>query len=198
MTADKRALRAAVLARRDALAPAARAAASAVITERLLARPALARAQTVAAYLTFGSEFDTSAFARAVIGSGRRLALPRVERASRALTMHAVTDLAAALLPGPFGIREPDPERCPAVAPGDIDFVLVPGVAFTPRCERLGYGGGFYDRFLPRCTRAPALVAAAFALQVVESVPIEPTDLPVDRVITESGELTRVPASAPA
>lgn len=193
MTADKRALRAAVLARRDALDPAARATASDAISARLLALPSLARAHTVAAYLSFGSELDTAAFVRAVIASGRRLILPRAERASRALTMHAVTDLDGALLPGPFGIREPDPARCPAVAPDQIDFVLVPGVAFTPRCERLGYGGGFYDRFLPRCTRAPALVAAAFALQVVETLPLEPTDLPVDRVITESGEFAREP-----
>jgi len=193
VTADKRALRAAVLARRDALDPAARATASDAISARLLALPSLARAHTVAAYLSFGSELDTAAFVRAVIASGRRLILPRAERASRALTMHAVTDLDGALLPGPFGIREPDPARCPAVAPDQIDFVLVPGVAFTPRCERLGYGGGFYDRFLPRCTRAPALVAAAFALQVVETLPLEPTDLPVDRVITESGEFAREP-----
>ena len=67
---------------------------------------------------------------------------------------------------GVWGIRQPRAD-CPAAAASQVDFVLVPGVAFTARCERLGYGGGFYDRFIRGLASRPALVAAAFSVQVV-------------------------------
>lgn len=194
MNAAKRALRSQVLALRDALPGAQRVAAAQAITARLVALPAYRVARAVAAYLSFGSELDTMDFVRAVLASGRTLVLPRVDRERKALVMHAVDTVEPSggkLVPGPFGIREPDPVRCPVFEPARIDFVLVPGVAFTSRCERLGYGGGFYDRFLTLCTAPPALVAAAYDLQVVDEVPLEPTDLPVDRVVTERAEHVR-------
>jgi 5-formyltetrahydrofolate cyclo-ligase len=85
---------------------------------------------------------------------------------------------------GTWGIREPLP-TCQAVALDTIDFVLVPGVAFTPRCERLGYGGGFYDRLIARFAQRPPLVAAAFALQMRERIPFGWNDRCVDLVISE-------------
>ncbi len=194
MNGAKRALRSQVLALRDALPLPYGTDAARAITARLVALPAYRAARVVAAYLSFGSELDTMAFVRDVLASGRTLVLPRVDRSRKALVMHVVDTVEASggqLLPGPFGIREPDPERCPVFGPAGIDFVLVPGVAFTPNCERLGYGGGFYDRFLGLCTARPALVAAAYDLQVVAAVPLDPTDLPVDRVITERGEHVR-------
>ena len=64
-------------------------------------------------------------------------------------------------------------------------LVLVPGVAFTPRGERMGYGGGYYDRLLSRFAQRPPLVAAAYALQIREQLPLSENDRAVDLVITE-------------
>ena len=85
--------------------------------------------------------------------------------------------------------------RAPTCAPwfpsSQLEFVLVPGVAFTARCERLGYGGGFYDRFIGGLASRPALIAAAYSLQLVPELPVSESDQRVDLVITENAEYSR-------
>ena len=184
----KSALRSRILALRDALPAAERARASAAVSTIILGTPAFREAEVVLAYLSFGSEFDTAALVGDVIASGRTLVLPRVVRGSRLLALHAVADPVHDVAPGRWGIREPREERCPAIDPARVDFVLVPGVAFTGRGERLGYGGGYYDRLIPRLDARAALVAAAFSVQICDAVPIEPTDRRVDRVVTERAQ----------
>lgn len=184
----KRALRARVLAARAALSPEARAAQSAAACARVLAMPAWADARTVAAYLSIGEEFDTSPLVREILGSGRRLALPRIvdpqSRATRHLVLHEVRDLSAETRPGLWGIREPDPACCPQIPPCAIDLMLVPGLAFDARGGRLGYGAGYYDRLIAQTAAGCVKVAAAFELQYVDEVPMQAHDQRVDWVVT--------------
>jgi 5-formyltetrahydrofolate cyclo-ligase len=195
-TRDLRAIKAdirrQVLARRDALDAAERAAFSARITGRLTGLAAYRNAACVMAYVGFGGELDTAAFIADVLARGKRLVLPRVTRGARDLGLHVVRDPATQLEAGVWGIRQPRPDLCAPAAPADIDFVLVPGVAFTARCERLGYGGGFYDRFIGGLTRRPALVAGAFSLQIVAELPMSASDQRVDLVITEDAVHDRI------
>lgn len=184
-TSAKAALRKQILAARDALPAARRQQSSAQVTGQLFSLDAYRDARCVLAYMSFGSEFDTLPLVTAVLAAGKTLCLPRVDRATRTLALHYVTDLGADVREGAWGIREPHP-HCPAPELATIDFVLLPGVAFTPRCERLGYGGGFYDRLIPRFASRPPLVAAAFAAQLCDSIPLEETDQRVDIVITET------------
>ncbi len=178
-----------MLARRDALSAAQRHALSERITARLLGLEAYRKARCVMAYMGFGGEFETSGFIADLLAQGKNLVLPRVERGSRALGLYAVHDPDKQLEAGVWGIRQPRADACPAVTSAEIGFALVPGVAFTPRCERLGYGGGYYDGFIRSLgAQRPALVAAAFALQVVAELPMSDTDQKVDRVITEEAE----------
>jgi 5-formyltetrahydrofolate cyclo-ligase len=185
---SKSEIRRQILAARDALPPADRRDFSARITPRLLALPAYRDARCVLAYMSFGAEFETGALIADLFERGKRLVLPRVERATRSLRLHAVRDPRVDTAPGSLGIREPRSDVCPEVAPAAVDFVLVPGVAFTARCERLGYGAGFYDRLIPAFTAHTALVAAAFAVQIVPELPVTPSDRQVHRVVTEDGE----------
>jgi len=187
-SAEKAEVRKRILAAREALNSAARREFGARITARLLGLPGYRDARCVMAYVGFGTEFDTATFVADVLAQGKALVLPRVERATRTLRLHAVRDPGSELASGVWGIREPRPDLCPAVDPATVDFVLVPGVAFTARCERLGYGGGFYDRLLSALSGRPALVAAAFALQLVPALPLTPEDRPVHRVLTEDAE----------
>ncbi|HEY7656386.1 MAG TPA: 5-formyltetrahydrofolate cyclo-ligase, partial [Burkholderiales bacterium] len=180
-----------MLARRDALLSSLRHALSERITTRLLALGAYRGARCVMAYASFGSELDTGDFIADVLAQGKELVLPRVERGSRALQLHAVEDPARQLGPGVWGIPQPRADLCPLVPISRVDFVLVPGVAFTPRCERLGYGGGYYDRLIGALARPPALVAGAFAVQVVPELPVTPSDQLVDLVVTEDAEYRR-------
>jgi 5-formyltetrahydrofolate cyclo-ligase len=181
----KRQLRARILTAREALGPGQRDALSAKIVARVRALPAYRAARVVAAYASFGSELATASFLKDVLGSGKLLLLPRVDRRARVLAFHPVRDLAD-LQSGPWGIPEPDPARCPAASLEEVDFMLVPGVAFTTKGARLGYGGGYYDRVLTGLALRTAKIAAAFSVQMVESLPMAPGDRRVDGVLTES------------
>jgi 5-formyltetrahydrofolate cyclo-ligase len=183
-TTPKAALRRQLIAARDALPPATRRELSARITPQLLALDAYRQASCVFAYMSFGSEFDTAALVTDALASGRQLCLPRVDRNTRRLELHYVENPDRDLQAGTWGIREPRAE-CPPADLARIDFVLLPGVAFTPQCDRLGYGGGFYDRLIPRFASRPPLVAASFALQIRDTVPLDANDQRVDVVITE-------------
>ena len=183
---DKQKLRTRLLSLRAAVDRAERARLSGVITERLLSMPEFERAGCVLAYLSFGSEFDTGEFVRALLGRSCALVLPRIDLARRALTLHRVSDPESETVPGVWGIREPDPQRCPGVERTDINAVLVPGVAFTAAGGRLGYGGGFYDRLLRGWPGRVPLVGPAFELQVVGDLPLGPDDEPIDTVVTEA------------
>ena len=180
----KAALRQAILARRDAADVANLSSNSQIITQKLFAFPAYRAANVIAAYVSFGSEFDTLGFLAGVLEDGKQLLLPRINRAQRALELRHVIDLGADLVPGVWGIREPA-ERCPIVSGTNVEFMLVPGVAFTASGARLGYGGGFYDRLLASLDRRVVCVAAAFELQMVDQLPEGPHDQRVDRVVTE-------------
>jgi 5-formyltetrahydrofolate cyclo-ligase len=179
----KAALRREVLAARDALPLAQRVAASARITQRLLALDAYRNAGCVMAYMSFGSEFDSAQVVLDVLASGKRLCLPRLNRDKRELNIH-LADKLENLESGLWGIREPRADSARAEF-SDIDFMLVPGVAFTARCERLGYGGGYYDHLIAQFVNRPPLVAAAFALQMRDEIPLAVDDQQIDVVVTE-------------
>jgi 5-formyltetrahydrofolate cyclo-ligase len=184
----KKALRDAILARRDSLDPALRRRHSQIITDKLLALQPFRSAEVVCAYASFSSEFVTSAFLSAVKDSGKRLLLPRINRATRTLELREASDPASDLVPGVWGIREPS-ELCPIVPASEADFLLVPGVAFAANGARLGYGGGFYDRLLAAISLDIPRIAAAFALQIVDSIPTGSRDQPVHLIVTETGEV---------
>jgi 5-formyltetrahydrofolate cyclo-ligase len=186
----KQASRRQALAARAALDPAERLRLSLATTAHLLSLSEFERARCVLAYLSFGSEFATRGFVSALLARGCRLVLPRIDLANRRLTLHRVADPETETVAGVWGIQEPDPGRCPIASPGEIEAVLVPGVAFTPRCERLGYGGGFYDTLIREWPAAPPLIAAAFPSQVVAALPLGPHDQPIDAVVTE-GQIYR-------
>jgi 5-formyltetrahydrofolate cyclo-ligase len=165
---------------------------SARISKRLLALDSYGSARCVMAYASFGSEFETGDFIADALARGKTLVLPRVERDSRVLQLYQVRDPARQLVAGVWGIRQPRADLCPLVPASQLDFVLVPGVAFTRQCQRLGYGGGYYDRFIRTFARRLPLVAATFSLQILPELPVSESDQEVDCVITEDATYGRV------
>ncbi len=148
--------------------------------------PEYRQAQTVLGYLNFGAELAAELWVQRSLADGKRVLLPRVNRASKHLDLYQVLDLQHDVAPGMWGIREPVVERCiKEEALGTVDFILLPGVAFTREGARLGYGGGFYDKLLAQMPHRPSLVAGAFALQVVQEIPQENTDHHVGWLVTE-------------
>ncbi len=184
-----------MLASRDALAASDRDSLSAQITARLIALPSYREAKTVLAYMSMGAEFASDNFVAQVLRDGKRLVLPRVDKPSRSLVLHQVTDLRG-LTAGVWGIREPrsDAPQCELQSGREeIDFILVPGLAFDRMGNRLGYGGGFYDQLFTRMdvrrvpqTPVSVRVSAAFSIQIVDAVPITEHDHRVNLIVTEN------------
>jgi len=182
---EKVALRRGYLGVRDALFAHGSDAFSASVTERLRALPEYRAARAVLATFSIGTEWNTRPFAEAVLADGKMLVLPRVVKKPRSLELYAVRDLGADLVPGVWGIEEPDPGRCARVALRDVGFALVPALAVDRDGCRLGYGAGYFDRLLageaPGQFRVVALPSALF----VERLPREAHDVPVGAVMTE-------------
>lgn len=148
--------------------------------------PGYGAAQVVMGLMSFGAEFESDGWVRQVLADDKRLLLPRVNRITRQLDVYRVENLESQIGLGSYGIREPIPACCEMANLAELDFILLPGVAFGRDGSRLGYGGGFYDKFLARLPHQPVLAAAAFSLQLVENIPQEPTDRKVDWLVTEN------------
>lgn len=179
-THAKIALRRELLAVRRAMSDSERAQASAVICARL--REALSWDGLVMAYAPVRGEVDPLPFVGDLLAQGLEVAFPAVV-AGRGLVARRVSDLAQ-LVPGTFGILEPSPER-PEADPAEIGLVLVPAVAYDRRGFRLGYGGGYYDRFLPLLRPGAVTVGLAYERLLVDALPTEAHDRPVRWVVTE-------------
>ncbi|MDQ6620646.1 MAG: 5-formyltetrahydrofolate cyclo-ligase [Pseudomonadota bacterium] len=187
----KVALRNRILLERDNLTEGERAQKADAIVARLCALPAFVAARTVLLTSAFRSEWATAPLIHHALSQGKIVALPRVNVASRMLELRRVVDFSSDVAPGYRGIPEPLPGAA-FIEPPDVDWVLVPGVAFDRAGRRLGYGGGFYDRLLPLISPDAPRVAGAYALQLVDRVPAAPHDVTVDAIVTES-EMIAVP-----
>lgn len=185
----KAALRAQILAVRDAMSGAQRGSADAAISARVLALASWQQATHVLLTAAFRSEYDPRALVDAALSAGKVVGLPRVDTRTRMLVLHRVQDPERDVSPGYRTIPEPLPHT-PVLDPAHIDWVLVPGVAFDLHGRRLGYGGGFYDRLLPSLRPGSARVAAIYAMQLVASVPAAPHDTTVDLIVTEHASVT--------
>lgn len=187
----KRALRAALRAERCALSAEERARIDARIAERVCALPVWRAADAVFTYCSFGAEVDTRALMTAALASGKVVALPRCVPGSRSLAWYRVEgdDPLADMERSPHGMLEPSECLDRRVAPEAFahPLALVPGLSFDVTGFRVGYGGGYYDRFLDcfsGCAvglcRSVALVGARHGL-----LPREAHDRPVNLLVTE-------------
>jgi 5-formyltetrahydrofolate cyclo-ligase len=194
MPLEKSTLRRDLRARLRAMSPDDRTAASARICAHLSPWTAAPAGRLVAGFLPLPSEPDPGGFYRSLEAGGGRLAFPLITGPDRLefrlLPPGGLDDgdpATAGLRPGPHGLREPDPSRCPLAAPGDIGLVLVPGLGFARGGARLGRGAGYYDRWLASLPPGIPSIGVAFALQIVHDLPCQPHDWRVDHIVTDAG-----------
>lgn len=150
----------------------------------------------VLSYLPFRSELDVRPLLAECRLRGDTVLAPRIEKGTRRMRLLEMGD-ATDEVPGSWGIPEPKAElpEWPEERLGEIDVVLVPGLAFDLKGGRIGYGGGFYDRLAERFQAAgakPAYWALAFDEQVVEEVPMEPHDFRLELLIVPAGMTNRL------
>jgi 5-formyltetrahydrofolate cyclo-ligase len=159
-----------------------RAAKSHRLCEAITSSEAWCKAMTIGIFAAQSTEPDVDLLWPAACG--KRLCYPRVFATD--LQFYHV-EHSAELVVGRWGLREPDPCQATLISLAEIDLLLVPGVAFTGAGARLGRGGGYYDRLLADSRLLAPRFGVCFDLQIVTSLPTEPHDQAVDRVVTESG-----------
>lgn len=180
-------LRSEMMARRDALPESERDRLAAAFTAQLTAMPEYAAARSVLATMSIGSEWNTRAFLDRARADGKAIVLPRLTPPPRRLALHRVDDLERHLVPGVWDIPEPDPDRCAPATLADVDFAIIPALAVARDGYRLGYGAGYFDKLLTGRGARPFCVTALPAAFIVEGLPHEAHDVPVDVVIDERG-----------
>ena len=175
------------------LSPDYLAQASAKLVRRLLAEDWMALPSPLGLFRSTGSEVDTRLLYSAAFDAAWSVASPHASPSGR-YVWHA-DDNPSALETGPHGILQP-PASAPTIDPASLRVILVPGLAFDRQGHRLGHGAGIYDRLLAPAQPTAMLVGLCFSPLLVDSLPAEPHDIPMDLVLTESSALF-LPSAAP-
>jgi 5-formyltetrahydrofolate cyclo-ligase len=180
----KASLRKQVAKERDGLTPEERRTRSREIGRRLFQQPEFIAASTILFFASFRSEVDTLPLIRQALSAGKRVVLPKVR--GKELALFEIKELDADVSAGAWGISEPRENNPVALA--SVDLIIVPGLAFDERGNRLGYGAGFYDKLLASCTTTTA--ALAYEVQIVPNVPAAEHDVPIQKIVTEKRIIT--------
>jgi 5-formyltetrahydrofolate cyclo-ligase len=182
--ARKKQIRAEMKERRQNLPPAEAERFSRQVRQRLEELNPIQNANSIMAYASINNEVDLVPIMEKWHQEGRTILLPRVEADGR---MEAVKWTGwNQIKSGPFGIREPLGE---AIDPAGIDVVLTPGLVFDYKGYRLGYGKGYYDRFLTRLSDSAFICGVCYEFQVIENVYPHSKDIPVHWIVTDHSEL---------
>ena len=176
---DKTELRRAISRRKKEMTPQEIEACSAQLAEKLFAHPLYREAPSLYAYLSYNQEVRTEPILRRCLADGKRVAVPKVLDGGTRMEFIWLDDLSAV---AEGYCRIPEPIADGPVAQDPAALVLMPGLAFDPQGHRIGYGGGFYDKFLAQEPEHPT-VALCYDFQVLPHLDTQEFDIPVDLVL---------------
>lgn len=183
-TQDKALLREKLKTLRSQVDPAFAEASSQAIWNLLAKLPEFRKAKTIGAFASTPGEINTYPILEGILASDKKLYLPRVTADKSRFDYYPVQDFNQ-LKTGAFGIQEPSGTR---PAPWDeLDLILVPGLAFDPQGNRLGFGKGYYDRALPLLRKSVLTIGLGYSFQIVPAVPFTPEDVPMKALLSEKG-----------
>jgi len=163
------------------------------IRDRFLESSKYSTAQTLMAYAAKNNEVETEYLIKKAICDGKKTLVPVTDLKNNRLIPSQLKDFELELEEGTYGVFEPRDEYLRPVSPLKIDLVITPGTVFDLKGNRIGYGGGFYDRFLNTLREDALSVAFAYEFQIVQDLQdvIFDHDLPVDKIITEERIIER-------
>ncbi len=176
----KKILRKKAIEKRDLIPPNKREEMSFKISERVINSKEYKNAKTIMVYSQIGSEVNLESLINDALFKNKTVCFPRCIKETKQMDAVPVLDLSN-LKSGAYGIKEPVGD---GIDPKEIDLCIVPIVAFTKNKDRLGYGGGYYDRFLLRTDGIK--MGVAFSFQEIDNVFPEKTDIPLDIIVTET------------
>jgi 5-formyltetrahydrofolate cyclo-ligase len=154
------------------------------IFKRFIDLDVISKYHTFMVYSSFGSEINTWPIIDYLYQFTDRIVFPKVDPTSKELKLYLVKNKEL-LTPGIWNILEPDEIRCEPIMLGDIDFILIPGLAFGRDGYRIGYGGGYYDKLLAQSSCRAYKAAISFDFQLINEIPKENYDQPINALITE-------------
>ena len=156
---------------------------SKAIQKKLFALRIFKKAKIILFYASFDGEVETFSMMKQAQKLGKKIALPKIIRSRKKMTIGLVEDFRKELMNGPYGIKEPKKECFRRLELKDVDLAIVPAVAFDKARNRLGRGGGYYDRFLKKFPVHIPTVGLAFDFQILNDLPHHKRDIAVSRVI---------------
>lgn len=180
----KQRLRQIILRKRNSLGQEDKELKDRIIKERLFGLSEFQKAKIIFFYFSFGSEVATQKMIKECLLAQKRIFLPAVDQDKKTLSWAEIRDFKR-LKPGPYGIPEPG-NNFNELALEKIELVIVPGIVFDRYGFRLGYGGGYYDRFLSLLPPPVIKIGLAYELQIVAEIPRTKHDCPVDKIVTEA------------
>jgi len=181
---EKKQLRKYIQNKRDNLALGLRKKKSKEIALKFLKTTDYLNSKNIFIFYPFRSEIDTTIIIKKALKESKNIILPRVE--GTLLNLYFVNDVHTQLQEGSYKIIEPIPSSCTKAHVSDINLAIVPGVAFDRNLNRLGYGGGFYDKILRNLPQSIKKIALSFDIQIVPNIPVLDYDIKIDIIITES------------
>lgn len=183
---NKKEIRIAMKNKRKALLESEILAFSDLIGSNVLRLKEVKDADTVMVYSDFAGEVKTDKLISELLIMGKRVCLPVVVGDD----MFAADVNAEKYTLNIYGISEPEKENAVKVSEEDIDVCIIPGLAFDNNFMRLGFGKGYYDRFLSR-TKKCFKIGLAYDFQIIASLPSEEHDIPLDMIVTQNSILRR-------
>lgn len=142
------------------------------------------KSEKIMIYLSFNNEVDTYKLMDYCLNNGKKVIVPYCIKEERKIIPSEVRSPDVELKTNSLGFKEPNPESLREVETEDIDLVIVPGVVFDEEGNRVGFGGGYYDRFLKRLKNTTITIAICYDYQLIDKVPVDELDIPVKCIIT--------------
>ena len=136
-------------------------------------------------YLSFNNEVNTYPLVTLCLDNDKTVIAPYCIHAQRKIIPYKINDLTTDLIISTFGVMEPKHDLLQEAKTEDIDLIIVPGVVFDKHCNRIGFGAGYYDRFLPQKSKTTHTIGIAYDYQIVDEIPTGEYDVPLDFIITE-------------
>ena len=184
---ERERVRAETLRQRDGLAPEIRAVFSRQITDSVMRWIQSEGFDAVMLYLSMRSEVETDSLLERLLRAGKHVCAPVVDTEQNRLIPRRIQEAETALVRHRYGMLEPN-TACPIFPIAQLQLIIIPGIAFDCKGYRLGYGKGFYDRFLAECPHAIP-IGLAYQIQVVEDTFPQVWDVPVKHIFTETGRI---------
>ena len=188
---DKKSIRKEILKLRDNLDLEKKECMDSVIESKFINSSQYIHAKNIFIYISYASEINTKNIIFKAINDGKKIYIPRTDAKTK--NMDAVNIISFdKLVRNDYGILEPSKKEL-FIDPNELDLIVVPGVAFDIKKGRMGYGGGYYDRYFKKIDKKNfkkiSKVALAYDFQIIDEVPMDENDMPVDYIITDTIEI---------